>query len=153
MRLRVIWTGKTRNRDLRRVIDDYFSRVVRYVGFDIVELKEPRTSDDLRRIGEESERILGKLGSTDFVVLLDAGGRRTTSEEFSDLIEGHMTAGQRDIVFVVGGPAGISGTLRDRSDMRLSLSTLTLSHDLARTLLLEQIYRALTIIRNLPYAR
>lgn len=153
MKLRVIWTGKTRNPPLAALSDDYARRIRHLLPLDLVELKEPRTEHDAQRISEESARILARIDATDFVVALDDGGEPRTSEQMARLVEAHMTGGRRDLVFVVGGPAGMSEDLRQRADLRLSLSRLTFSHDLARTILLEQIYRALTIIRNLPYAR
>ena len=153
MKLRVIWAGRTRNPNLAAVSDDYVGRIRRFVGLEVVELKEPRTADDRKRIAAEGERILARLGGSDYVVALDAGGQSRTSGEMARLVERYMKEGLRDLVFVVGGPAGLSPALRERSNLLLSLSRLTFSHDLARTVLLEQIYRALTIVRNLPYAR
>jgi 23S rRNA (pseudouridine1915-N3)-methyltransferase len=153
MKLRVIWTGKTRNPPLSALSDDYVARIRRFLPLDVSEVKETRTSDDRKRIAGESERILGRIEATDYVVGLDDCGQERTSEELAQLIECQMGEGQRDLVFVVGGPAGLSDALKRRCDLRLSLSRLTFSHDLARAVVLEQIYRALTIIRNLPYAR
>ena len=153
MKIRVIWTGKTRNRDLAAVLTAYRERIGHFVGLEIIELKEPRTADDTKRIFEEGERILRRVASTDYVVALDDGGKSETSEALARLIDGRMKDGQQDLVFVVGGPAGLSIALKERANLKLSLSRLTFSHDLARTVLLEQIYRSLTIIRNLPYAR
>ena len=153
MKLRVIWTGKTRNRELAGVLARYADRISHFLSLDLVELKEPRTSDDTRRISEEGDRILARVTSTDYVVALDDTGQQTTSRDVVQLIEGRMKDGQRDLVFVVGGPSGLSSALKERANLKLSLSRLTFSHDLARTVLLEQIYRALTIIRNVPYAR
>ena len=153
MKLRVIWTGKTRNRELAVVLAGYADRIGHFIGFDIVELKEPRTTDDAKRITGEAEKILARIGSTDHVVALDDGGQPHTSSKLAEFVENHMKDGQRDLVFVVGGPAGLSTRITERANLLLSLSPLTFSHDLARTVLLEQIYRALTIIRNVPYAR
>lgn len=153
MKLRLIWTGKTRNPPISELTQDYLSRVRRFLPVELVELKEPRTRNDSHRIEEEGRRILDRLADTDYVVALDEAGETRTSERLARLIGTRMDRGDRDLTFVVGGPAGLSEDLRDRSDLRLSLSSLTLSHDLARVVLLEQIYRSLTILRNLPYAR
>jgi 23S rRNA (pseudouridine1915-N3)-methyltransferase len=113
----------------------------------------PPTKNDRERIAAESDRIAARIAPTDFVVALDERGQGKTSAWIGSLIEKHMQEGARDLVFVVGGPAGLSDAIRKRADLAWSLSNLTLSHDLARTVLLEQIYRALALIRNLPYAR
>jgi 23S rRNA (pseudouridine1915-N3)-methyltransferase len=153
MKLRLIWAGKTRNPALSQLSEDYLARIRRFLPLELVELKETRTRNDAHRIEEEGRRILDRLANTDYVVALDETGETRTSERMARLIGTRMDRGDRDLTFVVGGPAGLSEDLRRRSDLRLSLSTLTFSHDLARVVLLEQIYRSLTILRNLPYAR
>lgn len=153
MKLRLVWTGKTRNPPLSQLTQDYLERVRRFLPVELVELKEPRTRDDPHRIEEEGRRILDRLADTDYVVALDGTGETRTSESLAQLVGTRMDRGDRDLAFVLGGPAGLSEDLRRRSDLRLSLSALTFSHDLARVVLLEQIYRSLTILRNLPYAR
>jgi 23S rRNA (pseudouridine1915-N3)-methyltransferase len=153
MKLRVIWSGRTRNPNLAALADDYVARVRRFLPLDLVELKEPRTADDRRRVEEEGRRILDRVESTDYLVALDEAGRTRTSGDLVGLIERHMRDGGGDLAFVVGGPAGLSEAVRTRANLRLSLSRFTYSHDLARAVILEQIYRAMTIIRNLPYAR
>jgi 23S rRNA (pseudouridine1915-N3)-methyltransferase len=153
MKLRVIWPGKTRNPHLEALAEDYIARIRRFLPADVVQLKEPRTKNDRERIAAESDRIAARIAPTDFVVALDERGQGKTSAWIGSLIEKHMQEGARDLVFVVGGPAGLSDAIRKRADLAWSLSNLTLSHDLARTVLLEQIYRALALIRNLPYAR
>jgi len=153
MKLRIIWTGRTRNTNLLAVGEDYLGRIRRFLPLEVAEIREPRTQDDKARVLEEGKRILSRVAPTDYVVVLDDSGQSPTSPELATLIESRMSEGQRDLTFVVGGPAGFSRALRDRADLRLSLSRLTFSHDLARTILLEQLYRALTVIRGLPYAR
>jgi 23S rRNA (pseudouridine1915-N3)-methyltransferase len=153
MKLRVIWTGRTRNPHLAALSEDYLGRIRRLLPLDLAQLREPRMSDDRRRASEEGKRIMGRIAPGDYVVALDEGGRARTSQEMAGILEVRMGSGRGDLVFVVGGPAGLSAELRERANLLLSLSKLTLSHDLARILLLEQIYRSLTIIRNLPYPR
>ena len=153
MKIRLIWAGKTKNPNLASVCEDFANRSRHFLGLDIIEVKEPRLRDPKKRIETEGERILARIDGSDFVVGLDPEGPSYTSKGFARFIDRHMTHNPRDLVFVVGGPSGMSGAIKKRADALWSLSPLTYSHDLARAILLEQIYRALTIIRNTPYAR
>lgn len=153
MKLRILWLGKTKNSDLATVCKDFAARSNHFISTEITELKELRVKEEKKRVELEGERLLSAIDSSAFVVALDPLGRAYTSDEFAGFLEKHMTENPRDLVFVVGGHAGLSDSVRKRANLLWSLSPLTYSHDLARTVLLEQIYRALTIIRNLPYAR
>jgi 23S rRNA (pseudouridine1915-N3)-methyltransferase len=153
MKIRVVWLGKTRNAGLAAVCGDMAARIGRFAAFDLSELKDTRVSDDRKRIETEGARILHALPPSDFVVALDGSGLSFTSESFATFISRHRNQNPRDLTFVVGGPAGLSDAVRERADLLWSLSKLTFSHDLARAILLEQIYRALATINNLPYAR
>ena len=153
MKLRILWLGKTGNSDLATVCEDFAARSNHFVGTEITELKELRIKEEQKRVELEGERLLSAIDNSAFVVALDPLGRAYTSGEFAGFLEKHMTENPRDLVFVVGGHAGLSDSVKKRANLLWSLSALTYSHDLARTVLLEQIYRALTIIRNLPYAR
>ena len=152
-KFRVVWVGKTKNPHLAAVCEDFAQRIRRFLGFEIVEAREPRVAEEPGRITAEGERILAALAPTDFVVILDAEGRTHTSLSFARFLNSHMTESPRNLVFVIGGYGGLAPKVRKRQDESLSLSRLTYSHDMARAVLLEQIYRGLTIVRNLPYAR
>ena len=153
MKLRILWLGITKNSNLAAVCEDFAVRSNHFVGTKITELKELRVKDEKKRIELEGERLLSAIDNSDFVVALDPLGRAYTSVEFAGFLEKHMTENPRDLIFVVGGHAGLSDSVKKRANRLWSLSPLTYSHDLARTVLLEQIYRALTIIRHFPYAR
>ena len=153
MKIRVVWVGKTRNASLSTVCNDMAARIRHMTGFEISELKETRISDDKIRIVAEGKKILGRIDSSDYVVALDTEGRSHSSEIIATFIRKHMVENPRDLTFIVGGPAGLSAAVRKRANLTWSLSKLTFSHDLARTILLEQLYRALAIINNLPYAK
>jgi 23S rRNA (pseudouridine1915-N3)-methyltransferase len=152
MKLRVIWIGKTRNPDLTRLINDYISRIEHFLPLEIVELKEPKNDPD-KRVDAEGKRLLEALGAMDRAVALDPAGKSWTSAELSRFVQKHMTEDQRRLTFVIGGFGGLSDAVTKRADVRWSLSPLTFTHDLTRLLLLEQIYRALSIIHNLPYSK
>ena len=153
MRLRVVWVGKTKNPHLAAVGKDLTERIRRFIPFNVVDVKEPKISDEGKRIEAEGTALVKALNASDYAVALDDTGRSHTSKSFATFLDRHMVENPRDLVFVVGGHAGLSDEVKQRADLAVSLSEMTLSHDLARTVLLEQIYRALTIIRNHPYAR
>jgi 23S rRNA (pseudouridine1915-N3)-methyltransferase len=140
VKLSVVAVGKIRERDLRAVADEYIGRIRRYVRFDEIEV----TSD------AALERALPN-GAT--VVALDPNGDSLTSTAFAKKLESWGRRGKGDVAFVLGGAEGIPEKLVRSADARLSLSSLTLPHRLARVVLFEQIYRAFTILRGEPYAR
>ena len=153
MKIRALWVGKTRNAPLGKAIGDLSSRISHLAPFQIDELRDVRNADDRKRTDQESRRLLQAIRPSDFVIALDTKGKAYTSNGLARFIEKHMTENPKDLVFLIGGPAGLSPEVLDRADLKWSLSTLTFSHDLARTMVMEQIYRALSIIKNLPYAR
>jgi 23S rRNA (pseudouridine1915-N3)-methyltransferase len=121
--------------------------VQRFLPLDIVELKDPK------RISEEGPRILAALDSADRVVALDPRGKTWDSEQFASFVARHLSDDPRRLTFVIGGFSGLSTTVKQRADILWSLSPLTFTHDLTRVLLLEQMYRALSIIHNHPYSK
>ena len=154
MRLRLIWTGKTRNEHLRALADDYLKRLSRFVRCEVVELRECTAADERACLEEEGKRRLGALASDALAVLLDVGGpTRWSSEELAAQVEGWQGRSVKEVAFVVGGHLGISDEVRRRADVRWSLSPLTLTHEMARVLVAEQLYRAYTITRGLPYQK
>jgi len=104
-------------------------------------------------IAEEGKRIISALHLEAYVVLLDVGGREWSSHQLASEIERWQVEGKRDVAFIVGGHNGVSAEVAARADMSWSLSRLTLTHEMVRPLLLEQIYRAYTIIHGLPYQK
>ena len=140
MKLSVVAVGKLKERELRAVADDYLGRIRRYVRIEEVEV-----SNDAAL-----ERALPG-GVT--IVALDPGGDALTSTAFAKKVETWGRRGKGDVAFVIGGAEGIPQSLLGSADARLSLSSLTLPHRLARVVLFEQIYRAFTILRGEPYAR
>ena len=118
------------------------------------ELKEHKTGSKQnisRIIAAEGDKILQKIGQQSFVVALDEQGQSLTSEGVADFLHQHMLNGTPEITLVIGGPYGLSPEVRNRADRLLSLSAMTLTHQMARLLLLEQLYRGCTILRNEPY--
>jgi 23S rRNA (pseudouridine1915-N3)-methyltransferase len=154
MRLRLIWVGKTRDARLRALVDEYLKRLSRFVRCEVTELRESAAEDARACVEEEGKRIVGALASDALTVLLDVSGAVTwSSEELAAQIEAWQGRSVKEATFVVGGHLGVSDEVRARAQVRWSLSRLTLTHEMARVVLLEQLYRAYTITRGLPYQK
>ena len=152
MRLRVIWPGKTKDARLKALVDDYLDRLCHYVRCEIVELRE-ETRDDRAGIDKQSARISDALRPGAVKVVLDPAGVEWTSPELANEVRKWENSGIKEVAFIIGGPRGLSEELSSRADKRWSLSKLTLTHEMARVVLMEQLYRAYTIIHNLPYQK
>jgi 23S rRNA (pseudouridine1915-N3)-methyltransferase len=139
VKLRVVWVGKTKNPQLVDLCGDYVARIKHFLPLEIAEVKEAK--------------LLASLDSSDRVVVLDPKGKDWTSEQFAKFVQQHMTSDPRRLTFVIGDYAGLSPEVKKRADVSWALSPLTFTHDLTRVLLLEQLYRALSIIHNFPYSK
>jgi 23S rRNA (pseudouridine1915-N3)-methyltransferase len=153
MRLRVIWTGKTKDAHLRALIDDYLKRLSHFVKCEVSEFRESPRSGKAMGIDRESKRISDGLHEGAVNVLLDAEGSEWTSKQLAKEIASWQGSGMKEVTFIVGGPNGVSAELAARAGKRWSLSRLTLTHEMSRVVLLEQLYRAYTIIHGLPYQK
>ncbi|MDT7689688.1 MAG: rRNA (pseudouridine1915-N3)-methyltransferase [Acidobacteriota bacterium] len=154
MHLRLIWVGKTRNEHLRALAAEYLKRLSRFARCEVTELRESAAADERACLEEEGKRVLGALASDALAVLLDVGGEtQWSSEELAARVEEWQGRSVKEVAFVVGGHLGVSGELRARADVRWSLSRLTMTHEMARVVLVEQLYRAYTITRGLPYQK
>jgi len=152
MRLRIIWTGKTRDARLRALVDDYAERLSHFVRCEVTELRELGRTDK-SGIDKETKRISDALRPGAVTVLLDPEGVEWTSPELAAQVRNWEGSGIKEVAFVIGGPNGLAGDFKARADKRWSLSRLTLTHEMARVLLFEQLYRAYTIIHGLPYQK
>ena len=138
MKIKVLFTGKTTDPWIRQGIGEYAGRIRHYVPFELVELRD-------------EEQIVKALRSTDHLVLLDERGASFSSLDWARNLEQKALHFPKDLVFAVGGPYGFPAAVQARCQERLSLSPMTFSHQLVRLVFLEQLYRALTIIRGEPY--
>ncbi len=152
MRIRIIWTGKTRDARLRALIEDYAERLSHFARFEVTELRELGRTDK-SGIDKETKRISDALRPGSMTVLLDPDGSEWTSQQLAAQVQSWEGNGIKEVAFVVGGPSGLADDLKARADKRWSLSRLTLTHEMARVLLLEQLYRAYTIVHGLPYQK
>ena len=152
MRFRIIWTGKTRDARLRALIEDYAGRLGHFARCEVTELREPGRTDK-SGIDKETKRISDALRPGSLTVLLDPEGTEWTSQELAAQVRSWEGKGIKEVAFVIGGPNGLADDFKSRADKRWSLSRLTLTHEMARVLLFEQLYRAYTIIHGLPYQK
>ncbi|NJC88043.1 MAG: 23S rRNA (pseudouridine(1915)-N(3))-methyltransferase RlmH [Desulfuromonas sp.] len=154
MKLRLLCVGRLSEPYLRDGCALFQERLRHYLPLTVEEIKEHKTGNrgDLpRAIAAEGEQLLARIPGGAFVVVLDERGQGLASEGLAELLERHMVAGTAEWVMVIGGAHGLSEEVRRRADLLLSLSKMTLPHQIARLLLLEQLYRGCTIIRNEPY--
>ena len=150
MRFRFIWIGKTKDKNYRALQDEYLGRLGHFVKCEIVEVKDsaPHESKEI-----EGKRILEKVNQSPFVCLLDVEGRKLSSRELANEVEKWQNAGTKEITFIIGGAEGVSSEVARRANDRVSLSFLTFTHEMARVVLLELLYRAYTIIKGFPYQK
>ncbi|MEN3327376.1 MAG: rRNA (pseudouridine1915-N3)-methyltransferase [Acidobacteriota bacterium] len=152
MRIRIVWTGKTRDARLRALVDDYAARLSHFVRCEVTELRELGRADK-SGIERETKRISDALHPGAVTVLLDSEGAEWTSQQLAAQVQSWEGSGVKEVAFVIGGPNGLASDFKARADKRWSLSRLTLTHEMARVLLFEQLYRAYTIIHGLPYQK
>jgi 23S rRNA (pseudouridine1915-N3)-methyltransferase len=150
--LRLAVVGRVKEPHWRAACDEYLKRLRPYATMDVVEVSDRDLGTDPgRAVAAEGVDLLRALPDGSYVVVLDLGGTQRTSEQFSEDLAALMVRGRSDITFVIGGSAGLAPEVLARADVVLSLSKMTLPHQLARVVLLEQIYRAFKIMRNEPY--
>ena len=150
----VVAVGKLRNKHWRDAADDYLKRLNRSHAVEEVEVRAAHKNEqrDVKQaITKEGQALLGKIPSNARVVALDEGGRQMGSRELAKFVSSHMLYESRPLCFTIGGALGLDKKLLDRAERTLSLSKMTFPHEMARVILLEQLYRAVTIIRGEPY--
>jgi 23S rRNA (pseudouridine1915-N3)-methyltransferase len=154
MRIRFLWIGKTKNAAIKSLISDYLERVSHLIPCEIVEARDISKSRSLpavRLIADEGEELSRHLPDYGRLVALDDKGAQFTSPDFARWLESEQDRGARLITFVIGGADGLSPTIISRAHQKLSLGKMTWTHEMCRVLLLEQLYRALCILRKIPY--
>ena len=153
MKTELILVGRTVGKEFQHLIDDYAERITHYMPFSITvipELKSTKSLSEEQQKTAEGELILKQLQPSDTVVLLDEHGKEPRSIELASWLDRKQQTSRR-LVFIIGGPYGFSPAVYDRANEKLSLSRLTFSHQMVRTIFLEQLYRACTILRGEPY--
>lgn len=154
MRITIAAVGKLKESHWRAAAEEYLKRLQPYATVEIAEVPDRDvTRDEARALAEEGDALMRAIPEGAHVIALDVGGSQRSSEAFSQHLADLMVGGTSTIVFVVGGAAGLGAVVRDRSNERVSLGPMTLPHQMARVVLLEQVYRAFRIMRGEPYHR
>ncbi len=154
MKIKLLTIGKTDNKQLIQLIDEYQNRLKHYIKFEleiIPDIKNVKNLSEVQQKEKEGELILSKLKNTDQLVLLDDKGKHFTSTEFSKYLQKKMNSGIKQLVLVIGGPYGFSDAVYQKSQGKISLSKMTFSHQMIRLFIVEQLYRGFTILKNEPY--
>ncbi|VXB99220.1 Ribosomal RNA large subunit methyltransferase H [Flavobacterium sp. 9AF] len=154
MNIKLLTIGKTDNKNLQALMDEYTKRLGFYVKFDleiIPDIKNVKNLSEAQQKEKEGELILSKITATDHLILLDENGKTFSSVGFSEFLQKKMNAGIKTLIFVIGGPYGFSETVYKQAVGKVSLSEMTFSHQMVRLFVIEQIYRGFTILRNEPY--
>lgn len=154
MNIKLIAIGKTDNKNLNALIEEYTKRLGFYIKFDleiIPDIKNVKNLSESEQKIKEGQLILGKLVPTDQLILLDENGKEHTSVGFSDFLQKKMNSGIKTLVFVIGGPYGFSEEVYQKAQGKVALSQMTFSHQMVRLFVIEQIYRGFTILNNEPY--
>lgn len=154
MKIKLLAIGKTDNKNLIALIDEYQNRLKHYIKFEleiIPDIKNVKNLSEVQQKEKEGELILSKLQNTDQLVLLDDKGNAYSSIQFSQYLQKKMNSGIKQLVIVIGGPYGFSEAVYKKSSGKVSLSKMTFSHQMIRLFVVEQLYRGFTILKNEPY--
>ena len=154
MKIKLLAIGKTDDKRLQELIVEFQKRLKHYIKFEIEiipDLKKVKNLSVDQRKQKEGMLILNKVDATDQLILLDEKGHQFRSIEFSRFLQKKMNAGIKQLVFTIGGPYGFSDEVYQKAQGKVSLSKMTFSHQMIRLFLVEQLYRAFTIIKNEPY--
>lgn len=148
--IRIVCVGKLTEKYFQASIEEYSKRLSKFTRLELVEVKDEKVGNDEKRVLDtEAERIMKQLRSSDYVVALCVDGENLHSVEFARILQAKMMIG--NVVFVIGGPLGIGEAVLKRCNLKLSFSSFTFPHQLLRVLLLEQLYRAFTILKGIGY--
>lgn len=154
MEICIISVGRISSSWIYEGINQFEMRIPKYVKYSSIIVPDIKNAKSLSTDAlkeEEGKLILQNIGPSDFVVIMDERGKEFTSRNFSDWIQKQMNSGRKRLAMVIGGPFGFSKQIYERADSKISLSQMTLTHELAKLFLVEQIYRALTILKGEPY--
>lgn len=154
MKIQLIVVGKTSTPYIKEGIDTFLTRVNRYIQMEIEVIPDVKTTRGLTEEEQkrrEGELILKSVQPGDHVVLLDERGTVLTSMKFADELRRRMASGIKRLVYIIGGPYGFSPDVYSRANSKLSLSSMTFTHEMVRLFFTEQVYRAMTILRGEPY--
>ena len=154
MIIKLIQIGKTKQPELKELISSYVVRLKHLTKFEVCtipDIKNTKSLTENQQKDKEAELFLKQIRSSDWVVLLDEKGKTYSSNHFADFFQKKMNTGIKSLVFIIGGPYGFSNSIYEIGKQKLALSSMTFTHEMIRLLFVEQVYRAYSIINNLPY--
>jgi 23S rRNA (pseudouridine1915-N3)-methyltransferase len=154
MQIKLIAIGKTDRKEYEAIIADFQKRVGFYIKFDfeiVPDIKNSKNLSEEQQKLQEGRLFLQKIQSQDVVVLLDEHGKTFNSVHFANYLQKKMNASTKQLIFLIGGPYGFSEEIYQRANEKISLSEMTFSHQMIRFIFIEQLYRAMTILRHEPY--
>lgn len=154
MKIKIITLGKIKEKFLKDGVDEFIKRLTPYTSIEIVELTPIEIKDEnliQKVLDQEGEKILSNIKPDSYVITLEILGKQLSSEDFASKINEITNSGISELVFVIGSSCGLSQTVSQRADFKLSISKMTFLHQFARLLLVEQIYRAFKILKNETY--
>ncbi|MDK9710198.1 23S rRNA (pseudouridine(1915)-N(3))-methyltransferase RlmH [Acidaminobacter sp.] len=157
MRITLIAVGKIKEKFYTEALSEYSKRLSKYVKLEVIEVADEKTPDQTSErekaqiLDKEAQRILAKLPSGTYVIPLAIEGTMLSSEGLAEKLAGLGLQGDSHVAFIIGGSLGLADSILDRADFKLSFSKMTFPHQLMRVILLEQVYRAMRILRNEPY--
>lgn len=154
MKIKLLAIGKTDDKNLLTLMQTYEKRLKHYIKFEIEiipDIKNVKNISVNEQKEKEGDLILKSVKTTDHIILLDEKGKEFRSVEFSKFMQKKMNAGIKQLVLIIGGPYGFSDKIYQKANGKLSLSKMTFSHQMIRLFVVEQIYRAFTILKNEPY--
>ncbi|WP_024769045.1 23S rRNA (pseudouridine(1915)-N(3))-methyltransferase RlmH [Aquimarina macrocephali] len=154
MNIKLLAVGKTDDKQLNDLINNYIKRLQYYIKFSfeiIPDIKNAKNLSESQQKEKEGKLILNHVENSDVLVLLDENGKQYDSVLFSEVLQKHMNSGIKQLIFTIGGPYGFSPEVYSRANSKLSLSKMTFSHQMIRLFFVEQLYRGFTILKNEPY--
>ena len=154
MKIKILLTEKTNQEYLINGMNEYIRRLKPYGSLEIITINTPKKWNSLpagKRMEKEGELLMNHIDKGDFCILLDENGKSLTSMGFANFLQEQMNRSVKSLLFIVGGPWGFADEISKKAHMKLSMSSMTFSHQMVRLFFLEQLYRAFTIIRNQPY--
>lgn len=154
MKIKLLAIGKTDDKNLQVLIDNYQNRLKHYIKFElevIPDIKNVKNLSESQQKEKEGDLILSKLAPTDQLVLLDEKGKDFRSKDFAAFLQKKMNSGIKQMVLVIGGPYGFSEAVYKKAQGKISLSKMTFSHQMIRLFMVEQLYRGFTILKGEPY--
>ena len=154
MKIKLLAIGKTDDKNLETLISNYQNRLNFYINFEfelVPDIKNAKNLPEEQQKIKEGELLFRKLAPTDILILLDEKGKEFRSIDFANYLQKKMNSGIKQLVFLIGGPYGFSEEIYNRATGKVSLSKMTFSHQMIRLIIVEQLYRAFTILKNEPY--